>query len=73
MEVDRACGSRRKLRFIIGSLLLLLNIVYINITSEGERWARGEVVGLEVSEKLERHGGKDRQQKVCRHSWKKME
>lgn len=57
----------------MGSLLLFLNIIYISITSEGERWDRGKVVGLELSEKLERYSGKDRQQKVCRHSWKKMQ
>lgn len=38
----------------MGSLLLFLNIIYISITSARERWARGKVVGLEVSEKLER-------------------
>lgn len=55
----------------MGSLLLFLNIIYVSITSAGERWARGKVLGLEVSEKLERYCGKERQQKVCRHSWKK--
>lgn len=74
MEVCSAHGRGRKLRFIICRLLLFSNIGYISMTSEeGERQARGRVVGPVASEKLERDNGRERQQKVSRLSWKKIE
>lgn len=74
MEVCSAYGSRRKLRFIICSLFLFSNIGYISMTSkEGERQARGRVVGPVASEKLERYNGRERQHKVSRLSWEKIE
>lgn len=43
------------------------------MTSEEERRAGGRVVDPGASEKLERYNGGERQQKVSRFNWKKME